>query len=123
MIEGVNNSGLLLAWDFTTEGSEIITSLSFKRERPGSPLTPIATKNGNRQFNLERDNFRTEFEATEPATLKLLKAVLNSDEYNYILDITSREGNLTRTFRYNVSLQVSGKYHRSSITGRHPFVN
>ena len=111
VIEGVNNSGILLVWDYILEGNESITILIFRRERAGSQSTTIATKIENRQFTLARDDFRLGFEATLPATLKLLTTVKNSDEYEYSLDITFRDSSgRTRLLRERVSVQVFGKY-------------
>ena len=121
VIEGVNNSGILLVWDYILEGNESITILIFRRERAGSQSTTIATKIENRQFNLARDDLRLEFEATPTATLKLLTTVKNSDEYEYLLDITFRDsGGRTRLLRERVSVQVFGEYRWTYIIKRHP---
>ena len=121
VIEGVNNSGISLVWDYILEGNESITIFIFRRERAGSKSTTIATKIENRQFTLARDDFRLEFEATPPATLKLLTTVKNSDEYEYSLDITFRDsGGRTCLLRERVSVQVFGKYRRTYIIKRHP---
>ena len=74
---------MYLVWEFTT-GSEI-SSVSFYRQIPGSPLTSLALRSGSSSFNVGVD-YRARYEARLPATL-VLKDVKRNEEYQYTITV------------------------------------
>lgn len=107
VVERVNNTGVLLVWNYSVEANEKIKSVAFCRVGlKGSTLTRIATRFSRKSFELEQKEFNGKYSASLPATLMLLD-VKNSEEYTYNLVISYTAGNRSsHILQDNVSVVV-----------------
>ena len=111
VVEGVNSTGVSLAWSFSLTINESIRVIHFYRQRSGGRDTRIATKRGNRPFAYASDEFKANYEAqssSNSATLLLLD-VNNNEEYTYTVRVSYYDGNSYYYPRYRTDVVVYGK--------------
>ena len=115
LVEGVNNSYMPLVWKFliegTSEGAEILRSVTFRRQRDAGDSPVVIASNRNGGAFTVFPQFRSNYNAIVPATLILLRAVANEPDFIYSIEVSFLRNNLPQPgFRDAVQVIVRGKY-------------
>ena len=114
LVEGVNNTGAALVWDFEVELSETVQRVTFLRQRDvaDSPVV-IAIRTFSTAFTLF-PQFISNYSARLPATLILRNAVTSDEDFIYSIEVSLFRNNIpVPSFKDRVQVIVQGKHQEA----------
>ena len=114
LVEGVNNTGAALVWDFEVELSETVQRVTFLRQRDvaDSPVV-IAIRTFSTAFTLF-PQFISNYSARLPATLILRNAVTSDEDFIYSIEVSLLRNNIPApSFKDRVQVIVQGKHQKA----------
>ena len=112
MVEGVNNTNVILAWEFIVESGENVQHVTLGRQKPTEiTQTIIASRHDNTAFAIANNEFANKYIALLPARLQLLH-VNNTEEYEYSITVILVRKNVLVQFFDIVTIVVFGKYQK-----------
>ena len=115
LVEGVNNTGVALVWDFEVERSETVLVVQFRRQRDVVDISPvvIASRTASLAFTVS-SQFRSNYSARFPATLILRNAVTSNQEFIYSIEVFLLRNNIhVPGFKDKVQVIVKGKHQKA----------
>ena len=121
LVEGVNNTGAALVWDFEVEISETVERVTFRRQRDvaDSPVV-IAISTFSTAFTLF-PQFISNYSARLPATLILRNAVTSDEDFIYSIEVSLLRNNIPApSFKDRVQVIVQGKHQKAPFLGSPP---
>ena len=114
LVEGVNNTGVALVWDFEVEISETVQVVQFRRQRVADiSAEVIATRIASTPFTVF-SQFRSNYSARFPATLILRNAETSDQEFIYSIEVFFLRNNIpVPGFKDRVQVIVKGKHQKA----------
>ena len=104
-----------LVWKFlivgTSEVAEILQGVTFRRQRNAGDSPEVIAKNRNGGAFTVFPQFRSNYSATVPATLILIRASAQEPDFIYSIEVSFLRNNIPQPgFRDAVQVIVRGKY-------------
>ena len=122
LVEGINNTGAALVWDFEVEISETVQRVTFLRQRDvaDSPAV-IAVRTGFSTAFTIFPQFISNYSASFPATLILRNAGTSDEDFIYSIEVSLLRNNVpTPSLKDRVQVIVQGKYQKAPFVRSPP---